>query len=359
MRSNPNVIEQHVTLREALARLNSLSGREMTLFVVDTLDNLTVMGTLTDGDVRRALLAGRTLESDVAEAMCRNFRYLTNSNVDQVDSIRGMRRRGINMIPVVDREGRLVEITDLNRRTSRLPLSAILMAGGKGERLRPLTNHTPKPLLQVDGKAIIDYNVEALARVGINDITVTTRYLAEQIHDHFAAPVAGVNVKCVTERIPMGTLGSASLVSRPEKGHTLIMNSDLLTSISFEDMYLKHRNNDAAVTVGVIPYQVSVPYAILDVDDNKVIDINEKPSFSHFANAGIYIFRNDILNRLMPNESIDTPDFIRRVIAEGFKVTYFVIDGTWIDIGSHTDYVQAVELMRHHRNLNESRDRID
>lgn len=352
MEKTANIISRQSTLLDALARLNRLSGHEMTLFVVDSPEDMRVLGSLTGGDIRRALLAGVGLNDPVTSAMFTGFRAISHRpDPAQVDMIRAMRSQGITMVPVVDAEGRLTDIADLTVRPSRLPLTAILMAGGKGERLRPLTLERPKPLLEVDGKAIIDYNIEALSRVGISDITVTTRYLAEQIHRHFEEPVCGVRVKCVTETRPMGTVGSAALVDIPKKGNTLVMNSDLLTTVSFEDMYIKHRDTGAAITVGVIPYQVSVPYAILTTDGDNVTAIEEKPSFSHYANAGIYIFDNEILASLPDDAPTDAPDLIRNAINSGARVTYFVIDGTWIDIGSHTDFKHARELMRHHRNL--------
>ncbi len=341
------------TLRDALARINSLSGGEMTLFVIDSHDSRRIVGTLTDGDIRRALLAGITLDSPVNAAMFTDFKRLVDDDSDRVDTIRDIRRRGISLVPVVDTEGRLVRIVDLNLQPTRLPLSAILMAGGKGERLRPLTLTTPKPLLLIDGKPIIDYNIDALLRAGITDITVTTRYLADQIHAHFAAPVApGVTVRCVTETSPLGTIGSAALVPHPKGGSTLVMNSDLLTTASFEDMYIKHRDSRADITIGVIPYQVSVPYAILATDaDGLVTGIEEKPAYSYYANAGIYIFANELLDSLPADRRTDATDLIEQAIADGRRVVYHIINGTWIDVGSPTDFRQAEELMRHHRNL--------
>lgn len=341
------------TLRDALSRINSLSGGEMTLFVIDSPDTKRVVGTLTDGDIRRAILRGYTLESPVSDAMFTGFKRLVDNDSDQVDTIRDIRSQGISLVPVVDGAGRLVRVADLNRQSTRLPLSAILMAGGKGERLRPMTLSTPKPLLLIDGKPIIDYNIEALLRAGITDITVSTRYLAEQIHAHFANPVApGVTVRCVTETKPLGTIGSAALVPHAKGASTLVMNSDLLTTVSFEDMYLKHRDSRADITIGVIPYQVSVPYAILTTGtDGLVTGIEEKPAYSYYANAGIYIFANDLLDTLSPDSRTDATDLIEQAIADGRRVVYHIINGTWIDVGSPTDFRQAEELMRHHRNL--------
>lgn len=347
-----NLIPDGTTILEALARLNSLPGRAMTLFVTDADGRLT--GALTDGDIRRALLRGTTPGSPVGDAMFTGFRAITPADGPEatVEKLRACRAAGITLVPRLDSDGRAVEIIDLSRTHTRLPLRAVLMAGGKGERLRPLTLDRPKPLLEIDGKAIIDYNVEALAACGVDDITVTVRYLADMIESHFAAPVGGVKVRCVREDKPLGTIGALTLCGiADDGGHTLVMNSDLLTTVSFEEMYLKHASSRADVTIAVVPYQVTVPFAILELDGDDVTGIAEKPSYSHYANAGIYIFSNRLLRTLRPDERTDAPDLVADAIARGMKVTYYVINGSWIDVGSPADFRQAAELMRHHRNF--------
>lgn len=338
---------------EALEKLNMLSGGAMTLFVVDA-DGI-VTGTLTDGDIRRALIAGATPDSPVLAAACTSFRAVRSGDID-VEALRRYRETGICLIPVLDADGCLADIIDLTRQRTLLPVKAVLMAGGKGERMRPATLTTPKPLLQIEGKAIIDYNIEALAECGIRDITVTTRYLADLIDEHFSRPVAGVKVKTVREDAPLGTIGAVTLTDAAEvEGDTLVMNSDLITTISFEDMYLIHRKRQADVTIAAVPYQVSVPYAILTTDADEpttVRGIEEKPSYSYYANAGIYLFRNSLLRTLVPGEHCDATDLIERAIATGLKVTYYPIKGTWLDVGSPTDFRQAAELMRHHNAMN-------
>lgn len=339
-----HLIDHNATILDALRRLNSLTDRVMTLIVTD---GRKVVGTLTDGDIRRALLKGVTIDSDVSQACLRSFRSVLPQG--DVDKIKEARQLGIKLLPVIDSEGNLEGLLDLNQVETRLPLSAILMAGGKGERLRPLTLTTPKPLLEIDGMPIIDYNVRNLARAGITDITVTTRYLAEQIIDHFAEERFGVKVKCVVEDKPLGTIGAASLVSRPASGDTLVMNSDLLTTLSLEEMFLYHKEENADVTIAAIPYTVSIPYAILCAEGREVRSLDEKPTYSYYANAGIYIFSNRLLDTIAPDTPVDAPDLIADAIAAGGKVVYFPIDGTWIDIGSPADFRHAQELMRHHR----------
>ncbi len=353
MNMERHTISHTASLMEALRKLNALSGGAMTLFVLD--DGGVVRGSLTDGDIRRAIIGGTVLGSSVLEAARCDFCSVRHGAVDP-GVLSGFRSLGITLVPELDAEGRLAGLIDLSRQRSLLPVKAVLMAGGKGERLRPATLTTPKPLLEIEGKAIIDYNIEALAACGIDDITVTTRYLADKLDEHFRQPVAGVHVKTVREDEPLGTIGAVALTDvAAAPGDTLVMNSDLLTTISFEEMYLQHKRRGADLTIAVVPYQVSVPYAILTLDgedDSAVTGIEEKPSYSYYANAGIYLFANDLLATLVPGERCDATDLVERAIKAGRRVTYYTIKGTWIDVGSPVDFRQARELMRHHNAMN-------
>ncbi|MCM1521420.1 MAG: sugar phosphate nucleotidyltransferase [Muribaculaceae bacterium] len=336
-----HTVSASATLLDALSRLNSLpSGSSMTLVAIGE-DNR-VCGTVTDGDLRRAMLRGLPLSAPVSEAMHREFGHIPAGNAE-VESIREMRLRGIRLIPVTDGDLHLADILDTAETRNMLPLSAILMAGGKGERLRPLTLTTPKPLLPVGGRAIIDYNILALHDVGVRNISVTVNYMAEKLQAHFA----GTDVRTVLETFPMGTLGSASLCDIPEEGDTIVMNADLLTSISLEDFYLHHRREGADITIAAIPYNVSVPYAILTTDGSSVRGLEEKPSYSYYANAGIYLISNRLLRSLPQTQRTDATDFIDAALADGRNVSFFPISGTWIDIGSPVDYSHACELMQH------------
>lgn len=347
MQIDRHLIAESALLIDAIGRLNELSGGVMTLIVTDAEGRM--CGTLTDGDVRRALLSGVSLDSPVSDAMFRNFRFLREGNANP-ETMRELRRHRLTLIPVLDADGRITRVIDTRVTRTILPVSAILMAGGKGERLRPITLTTPKPLLTIGDKAIIDYNIEALAAVGIENISVTVNYLAEQLEEHFSQPVGGVKVRCVREDRPLGTIGSASLVSLAPEGDTIVMNSDLLTTISFEDLYLHHRAQQADITIAAVPYNVSVPYAILDTNEEGLVTaLEEKPSYSYYANAGIYIFSNALLRTLSPDRKTDATDLIESAIAQGKRVSYFPINGTWIDIGSPVDFAHARELIRHLR----------
>lgn len=341
-----HILTSEATVREAIEGLNRLSGDAMTIIVTD--DCRRPVGTVTDGDVRRALLRGISLDDNVMCAAMRDFRSVKRSNVD-VAFIRSMRNLGIRLLPVIDDEGRLVEILDLRKVNSLLPLSALIMAGGKGERLRPMTLTTPKPLLQIEGKAIIDYNIEALARVGVKEVTVSTAYLAEQLDEHFAQPVAGINVATQREQSPRGTIGAlADALPAMTNDTILVMNSDLLTDIALDEMYMLHVQEDADITIAAIPYTVSVPYAILSTDGSRVTSLQEKPTYSLYANGGIYMVSRRAAEMVPSDRRYDATDLIEDAIARGLKVVYFPINGTWIDVGTPADFRHAADIMKYH-----------
>lgn len=341
-------IGQGASVIEALRKLNSLSGRQMTLFATDSTGRVT--GTVTDGDIRRALIEGHSLDDTVSSVMHTAFISFSGQH-PSIDDIREIRRRQVTLVPHLNDDGTIRRIYDFSVYHSILPIDAVVMAGGRGERLRPLTLETPKPLLPVGDRCIIDYNIEALARNGITDISVTVNYLAEQLERHFASPIAGVQVKCVREPRRMGTIGSLTLVEPGCNDTVLLMNSDLLTNINYEAMYMAHIGEDADLTAAVTPYVVSVPYAIFRTDGNRVLALEEKPTYNYYANAGIYMIHRRCLDLIPHDAYYDAPDFIEALIARGGTVRQFVIDGTWIDIGSPDDYRAAQELMRHRPTL--------
>ncbi len=341
-----HIIKSTAEIKSAVERLNLLSGDAMTLVVVDS-ENRPV-GTITDGDIRRAILREVDFSDKVDKVMNVKFRSVSRNKVD-VGYIKEIRNQGIRLLPVVDETGRLVEILDLKKVKSLLPISALIMAGGKGERLRPMTLTTPKPLLTIEGKAIIDYNIEALASVGVDNVVVSTAYLAEQLDAHFAQPVAGIQVETIREEQPRGTIGALADAMPMLKNDTLlVMNSDLLTDISLEEMYMHHQQEGADITVAAIPYTVSVPYAILSTEGSCITSLEEKPTYSLYANGGIYMTTKEVAQMVPSDRRYDATDFIEEALAKGFKVVYFPINGTWIDVGTPSDFRHATEIMKYH-----------
>ena len=346
-RLSRHTVSGDATIRETLTALNELSGDSMTLFAIDSKGKL--IGSVTDGDIRRALIAGHTTEDKANDIAFRKFISLTSeaSPEERYKTVARARERLINLLPVTT-DGILTDILDLRKMKSAIPADAVLMAGGRGERLRPLTLDTPKPLLKVGGKPIIDYNVESLRHYGVNDIYVTVNYLKDQIIDHFADPKWQGKVHCIEEPCRLGTMGSIALIDTLSQDHVIVMNSDLLTNIDFEKLWRHHVDSGAVLTMATIPYTVSVPFAIIKTEGDRVIGLEEKPTFNHFANAGVYIIDRNVLSDIKRGEYLDAPDFVESLIAKGLKVSHFVIEGTWIDIGSPDDFRYANEVTSRH-----------
>lgn len=339
---NRHLISSETTIREALEALNNLSGGEMTLFVVDSSGR--ALGSLTDGDIRRALIGGVPVTSPAGEAAYREFLAL-RPDTDEFTLLAEARRRNIYLMPRLDHENHILELLDVREVERRLPIDAVLMAGGRGERLRPLTDDCPKPLLPVGRKAIIDYNVDELLDRGVERIFVTVNYLKEQIIDHFRHPRFEGRVVCVEEPTRLGTIGSLSLVPGLGDKRILLMNSDLLTSLDFESLYLSHVNSEADLTMGAIPYNVSVPFSILNTEGDRVTEVVEKPTFNYFAGAGVYMMKPELVSEIAVGQYLDAPDFVSSLIRRGARVDYFPIEGTWLDIGSPDDYRHANKIM--------------
>lgn len=340
-----HIISKDISLLEALAKICELAPEPLVLFVVDA-DNRMV-GTLTDGDSRRALIAGCSVNDRVEKIMHKGFNYMKVNNLYDVREIKHQRELKMKLVPVLDGENHIVEIINLEKYKTRLPIDAVLMAGGKGERLRPLTEKTPKPLLPVGDKAIIDHNIDRLLSYGVQHINVTVNYLGEQIESHFKEPRGNVQVKTVREPKFLGTIGSIKFVKEFYNDTVLVMNSDVFTNINFEDFYLHFIEHKAVMSVAAIPYTVSVPYGIFDLDGRNIHGLIEKPTYNYYANAGIYLIKRDALNEIPDDIMFHSTDLIEKLISEGKKVIRFPLNGTWIDIGNPQEYQKANELIKH------------
>lgn len=337
-------ITENATIREALRKINDISSEAQMLFVVDA--NKKVIATLSDGDIRRGLIAGHELSESVGSIMFREFQFIEENDL-KVNHIPELRKKGIQVVPILSKEGYLLRILNLNKQRSLLPIDAVIMAGGKGERLRPLTEKTPKPLLPVGDKAIIDHNVDRLIQYGVEHISVTTNYLAEQIESHYAKPHNEVQVQCVREPKFLGTMGAVRLVKEFYNNVVLVMNSDLFTDIDLEDMYLHFMEHKADMSIAAVPYTVSIPLGICDLDGRNVKGIIEKPTYNYYANAGIYMLRREVINMTPKNEFYNATDLIDALVKNGNKVIRYPLKGTWIDIGSMSEYQKARDLVKH------------
>lgn len=338
-----NIISKNASIIEAMQMLNEVSD-SLTLFAVDDLNRL--VGTLTDGDIRRGFIHGQTLEDSVERFMLKTYTKVKNGF--SVNDFKKAREKGVKLLPVVDNDGKICKVYDLNRKKSLLPLECMIMAGGRGERLRPLTDTVPKPMLPLGNKPIIEHNIDRLISYGIEKIYISIKYLGQQIADYFGdGSQKGISIEYIWEDQPLGTAGALALVKRFNSDHILLMNSDLFTDIDFEDLYLNTINQDAIMGVASIPYNTKVPLGIFTISDNMITGIKEKPVYTNYANAGIYIFRSEILSKIPVNTFYNITDLIDQLINDQIKVIHNPIIGYWIDIGQHQDYKNAQEIIKH------------
>lgn len=339
------IINQKATIKEALVALDGNTHDWQTLFVVDDFEKM--VGTLTDGDIRRGLISGATLTSEIKGVMHTNYKYVKKGQIDP-EALKTFREKQVYFIPVLDDENHVVNVCNLVKYHNFLPVDAVLMAGGKGERLRPLTEKTPKPLLTVGDKAIIDHNVDRLISYGIKNIHVTVNYLKEQLEEHFETPRNDIKVNCVREPKFLGTIGSIKYVKHFVNDTVLVMNSDLFTNINYEDFFLHFKKHNADMSVAAVPYNVSIPYGILDLDGKRDIKgLMEKPSYEYYANAGIYLMKSAVLDLIPEEEFFNATDLIKALIDKKMKVVRFPLNGTWVDIGNPQEYKRANEMVKY------------
>lgn len=342
---NNHTITKDKTLLEALSCINNLAPDPLVLFVMD--EEQKMVGTLTDGDSRRAMISGASINDKVEKVMHRNFNYLKAEDITDVKELKRQKELKMKLVPVLDKDMHIVEIINLEKYKTKLPIDAVLMAGGKGERLRPLTEKTPKPLLPVGGKAIIDHNIDRLIIYGVKHINVTVNYLGEQLEEHFAEPRGEVKIETIREPKYLGTIGSIRFVKEFHNDTVLVMNSDLFTNINYEDFYLHFKEHGAVMSVAAVPYTVSVPYGIFDLEGRNIQGLIEKPTYNYYANAGIYLIKKSALSEIPEDTFFNATDLIEKLIAEHKKVIRFPLNGTWIDIGNPQEYQKANELVKH------------
>ena len=338
------IISELATIKDALVAINEITHDGESLIVVN--EDRQMVGSLTDGDIRRGLIAGAELKDSVYKIMHRDFKYIKQEEYD-VAHLKSFRDRRIMFIPILDEENHVVNVVNLNKFKSKLPIDAVLMAGGKGERLRPLTEKTPKPLLEVGGKCIIDHNIDRLISYGVEHIDVTVNYLAEQLEEHFAAPRNGVQVRTFREPKFLGTIGSIKFVDTFYNDTILVMNSDLFTNIDYEDFFLHFQQNDAEMSVAAVPYNISIELGILDLEGRNIKGLLEKPKYNYYANAGIYLIKKRALAEIPKDTFFHATHLVEKLIAQGKKVIRYPLNGTWIDIGTPQEYQKAKDLVKH------------
>lgn len=340
-----HIIQENESVRDALRRLDQLAS-DAILFVASEDNKL--IGSLTDGDLRRGFIKGLGFEDSILDFIQPNPSFI-REHENAVNKLEEYNKRNFKIVPVLNNENQIVDIVNFKTRITIIPVDALLMAGGEGKRLRPLTEHTPKPLLKVGDKPIIEHNIDRLAQVGIKNIHLSINYLGEQLENYFGnGSVKNLNIKYIKETKPMGTVGSVLLAEKLEHEDVLIMNSDLLTNIDFVDFYKTFKVSGADMAVAATSYNVDIPYAILETDDaQRVRSLKEKPRYTYFSNAGIYLLKKSVLDFIPKNSYFDITDLMDKILAMDRKLITFPINGYWLDIGKHEDYKKAQEDIKH------------
>lgn len=332
-------VRAEATLRDALLALDA-SGLEIAL-AVDQEGRL--IGTLTDGDIRRALLGGHTLDDALGRFINRGFDAV-EEGTSRASVLDIMQAKRVKAIPVIDAEGRLRglhTLHDILGRTER-PNCAMIMVGGRGERLRPLTDTIPKPMLRVAGRPILERIVLHLVGFGIRRIFLSVNYKAEVIEIHFGDGSAfGCNIEYLKEAVPLGTGGALSLLPAVPSDPLLVLNGDLLTQLDVGQMLAFHGSAGHKVTVGVHEYRHTVPFGVVELQGERIVAVREKPTQSWQVNAGIYILEPDLLARIPKDTYFPLPALVEECLDRGEAVGAFRVEEDWIDVGRHQELRRA------------------
>ncbi len=333
-----HLINKSVTIKDSLSRLELLTT-DAVLFVTD--DNDILLGSMTDGDVRRALLKNVELTAQVADIIQPNPKFINKDSYD-LQKVIEYKNNNYKIIPIVNKDGKIINVINFRFLKSYLPLDAIIMAGGKGSRLAPLTDNTPKPLLKVGDKPIMEHNIDRLSLFGIDDFWVSIKYLGEQIKEYFKdGSEKNVRIQYISENQPLGTIGAVASIDDFKHDHVLVMNSDLLTNLNYEHFYLDFLKKDADISILSIPYEVEIPYAVLEMKDNVVSDFKEKPTYTYYSNGGIYLIKKEIIQLIPKGSFFNATDLIEEVLRLNKKVISYSSPTYWLDIGKHADFEKA------------------
>lgn len=332
------ILSPTATIREAIAVIDCGSAQ---IALVTELGRL--VGVVTDGDIRRAILRGFSIDMPVTEILRRDFQWLP-VGATPADALRLMSLQSLQQIPVLDASGKLIDLfllKDLSR-VERLPNSVVIMAGGEGKRLRPLTNDCPKPMLQVGGKPLLEIILTQCLKVGFEHFYFSVNYLKEQIQAYFQDGSAwGVRIQYLEEDKPLGTAGALSLLPEPPEQPLLVLNADVLNRVNYKNLLRFHADHQATATLCVSEHTAQIPYGVVRINDGKVIAIEEKPVLTHYINAGIYLLNPDILDLVPRNTFFDMPQLLEAITQRGKSVSAFPLHEYWLDIGHPETLEQA------------------
>lgn len=333
------VVKESISILEVMKIIDE-SSKQIAI-VID--ENNKLLGTISDGDIRRALLRNIPLTESVKEIYFKTP-TVASINDSREEIINICKVKKIHQIPIVDSKGNLVGLEILDELISKEKKlnKVILMVGGLGTRLQPLTENIPKPMLEVGNKPILQTIVEKFAEYGYLDIVMCINYKSHVIKDYFGDGAEfGVNIEYVSEKDRMGTAGALSLLKDKPQESFFVMNGDLLTNVNFEHLHDFHTSNNSIGTMCVRDYDFQVPFGVVSIKDTKILSIDEKPKHKFFVNAGIYMFDPEILEYIPKNEFYDMPTLFKKLIDKNKKVISFPLREYWLDVGRIEEYEKA------------------
>jgi len=333
------LIKPNSTIKEAMVALNK-STAEIVLVVNE---NGKLLATVTDGDIRRGLLNGLKLDDKIEKCMQRNFIFV-KEKTGRAEVLDLMKAHTIKQIPILDEEGRVKGLHLLREIIGSYdkPNIALIMAGGKGERLKPITDEIPKPMVKVAGRPILERLILHLISYGIKNFYIAVNYKSEVIENHFLdGRDLGCKINYIKEKKPLGTAGALGLLNIKTKEPIFVLNGDLLTQFNLDEMLNFHKEKGFDSTIGVYDYVYKVPYGVVEEKNGKLLSIKEKPSFVWSVNAGIYILKPDLIKLVPKNENFTMPELFEKAISLKKKIGIFHIEGDWIDVGFHKDLKKA------------------
>jgi len=344
MNFRKHLINSNSKIKTALKLIGTV-GLETILFSVNENDQL--IGSITDGDIRRGLLKGLVLEDKIEEIVNLQPKFIRKEKYS-IDEIKKLRNDNYKVIPVLDKNNVVINIVNFKLFLSYLPIDVVLMAGGLGSRLKPLTDKTPKPLLKIGDKTIIDYNIDRLISFGIDNFWISVRYLADQIKEHFKnGNSRNVNIDYVSEETPLGTIGAVSKINNFKHDYVLVTNSDILTNLNYENFFEDFIEKDADMSVVTIPYDVEIPYAVLETKSNKILSFIEKPTYTYYSNGGIYLIKKSILKNIPKDKFFNSTDLMELLLEKKLNLISYPMHNYWLDIGKPNDYSKAQNDIKH------------
>jgi dTDP-glucose pyrophosphorylase len=303
-----------------------------------------LLGTITDGDIRRGILRTLALSDPVSKVM-NSDPCVAGPEETGPGILATMTRLQFRQMPVLDAAGRVIALQTINELYSqsiRRPNRVVLMAGGLGTRLRPLTDSLPKPLIPVGQKPVLETIVESFAEQNFEKFYLSVNYKAEMVEDYFGDGSRwGVDISYLHEEKPLGTAGPLGLIEDHLDDPLIVMNGDLLTRVNFGHLLDFHREQDKPATMGVREYDVQVPFGVVQMDQSNIIGIDEKPIHKFFVNAGIYVIDPQVLALISRGQAMDMPDLFQTIIEQGHKPAAFPIREYWLDIGRLDDLNRA------------------